>query len=122
MAMNRSVLLIRFEHLQAEMTKILRFLLNDEHLRNNSHVYQQRIHCIFKGDVILPRSSFIHREKVAKWENASLYLSKQEAYSKISPENLCKAWKVMQAHMVKYDLLQYGYGELVGNYNCHEYG
>ena len=89
-ALNYDVLFIRFENIHNEIWDILRFLFTEKYFKDNYAVFEQRINCIFRNHSILPRMNSIRRPKVKEWLNASLYITKQEAYSKIDRKFLCK--------------------------------
>lgn len=112
-ALDYDVLFVRFENIHNEIWDILKFLFTEKYFKDNYAVFEQRINCIFRNHSILPRMNSIRRPKVKEWLNASLYITKQEAYSKIDRKLLCRLNKRMHADMIRYDLSQYESDEVL---------
>ena len=117
--LNRDVLLIKFENIENEIWDILKFLFTDKYLMENYLIFKQRISCIFNNNSMLPRISSIKRPTIKDWLNSSLYLTKEQVYLQMDEVYLCKIWNKMSDYIIKYDLLQYGYNDVVQNLNCY---
>jgi hypothetical protein len=139
---NLNVILIVFELLtdiqfaNAEIWKLLSFLINDEyfkfnHQQNNRRLYQHRIDCIlYDKSQSLPRSNHIRRTKLNVNENNSSsstltsteeYLTKEYAYSMVSEVQICGMWRELRPYFSKLDLIKYGYHPtqtFKKDYNC----
>ena len=98
---------------------MLEFLIDETYLKQMETEWRRRIECIFHGNTPLLRSDFIRRHKVdVKWDNATLYVTQRQLWKQLDSKTLCRIWQVMAEHVVKYDLLQYGYGNVVEGLNC----
>ena len=112
-------MLIRFEDLEQEIWRVLEFLIDGAYLKQMEAEWRRKIKCIFHGSTPLLRSEAIRRPKVdMQWDNATLYVTQKQLWQQLEPGKLCKIWRVMADYIVKYDLLQYGYGNVVEGLNC----